>query len=165
MLELQRQPELWNENRARTTYETSPHSETSDIWARWHDENTLDDNKSHELKFLSAWYKLPSLRPVVFALMARCSAVQLGAVLITKIPAGKRVWPHNDSGGWHSEWFNTKVYMVLQGNVDCVNFAEEESVVMNTGTAWVFNNRVIHGVNNGGIDDRISLIVCLRCES
>jgi hypothetical protein len=165
MLELQRQPELWDQNSARRTYEVSPHKQTSDIWARWRDIDTLDDNKPHELKFLPAWYALPSLRQIVFPLMARCSAIQLGAIFLTRIPAGGEVLPHNDGGGWHSEWFNTKIYTVLQGNNECVNFAEGESVVMLTGTAWMFRNTVIHSVTNAGTDDRISLITCLRCES
>ena len=39
--------------------------------------------------FYPAWHALPHLRPIVFGLMARLEAVQLGGVLITRVPAGK----------------------------------------------------------------------------
>jgi hypothetical protein len=164
LLELHRQPELWNANAARREQPGGPHGQTSDIWIRWRgDVDAQDDGQPHDLEFLPAWHRLPSLRPIVFGLMARCQAVQLGAILITKIPAGGQVLPHVD-GGWHAHRFETKVYAVLQGNPDCVNQAEDEAVVMQTGSAWAFRNTVIHGVVNNGSDDRISLIACLRCE-
>lgn len=163
MIELQRQPELWNADEARRKFEGSPHSQVDDIWVRW-ERNDLDDGKPREIEFLPSWHKLPALRAIIFALMTRVQAVELGGILITRIPAGGQVFPHVDSG-WHAERFNTKVYVALQSNPDCVNFAEEEKVTMNAGDCWIFRNTVSHSVINAGIDDRISAIVCMRCET
>lgn len=164
MIELQRQPDLWNKNEARRTFESSPHSETDDIWLRWVTTDDLDNGKPRDLAFLQPWYAIPSARAIVFALMTRVQAIQLGAIFITRIPPGGQVKPHVDFG-WHANWFNTKVYVALQTNPDCVNYAEDEQVAMKAGDCWQFRNTVRHSVINAGGDDRISLIVAMRCES
>ena len=152
LLELHRQPDLWNANRARREQPGGPHGQTDDLWIRWRNGiDAQDDGEAHDLTFLPAWHALPSLRPLVFGLMARCQAVQLGAILLTRIPPGGRVLPHVD-GGWHAKRFETKVYVVLQGNPACVNRTGEESLVMQPGTAWAFRNDIIHSVSNDGED-------------
>jgi len=166
LLELQRQPELWGESRARQEYDQSPHVAIDDIWVRWNVADVLDDGTtgSDDIRFLPAWSMLPSLRPIVFPLMARVQAVQLGAILLTRIPPGRRVDPHIDEG-WHAKRYNTKVYVALQTNPDCMNACENETLVMKPGDCWLFRNTVIHSIVNAGPDDRISLICCMRCES
>lgn len=162
LIELQRQPELWNENKARR--KQAIHAQTDDIWLRWTEKDDLDyDTGALDLKFLPAWYKLPSARPIIFALMTRMQAIELGAIFITRIPVGKRVLPHIDLG-WHAKRFESKVYVALQSNPECVNYAEDEQVAMKAGDCWMFRNTVNHSVINAGVDDRISLIVGMRCE-
>lgn len=164
MLELQRQPELWNQRTARRTYADTPHATTDDIWVRWIEEDALDNNQPRELCFLNPWYRLPALRPIVFPLMAKAQAVQLGGIFITRIPPGEGVAPHVDQG-WHANWFNTKVFVALQSNPDCLNVVERDLVRMKSGECWAFRNTVVHEITNGGNDDRIAVIVCMRCES
>lgn len=165
LIELQRQPELWNEKKARRAQTNGPHGQTDDIWLRWITEDDLDyGDKPLDLVFLRPWYQLPATRNIVFALMTRVQAIELGAVFITRIPAGSQVLPHTDLG-WHSKRFNTKVYVALQTNPECVNYAEDEQVVMGIGDCWMFRNTVRHSVINAGHDDRISLIVSMRGES
>jgi Aspartyl/Asparaginyl beta-hydroxylase len=173
VLALQRQPELWSQKDARTTFDGTSHAETADIWVRFNDPSKSDDlkklSKEHYPIWLPPYYKLPQIRGIAYGLMARISAAHLGGVLITQIPPGGKVIPHNDKGSWHAEFFNTKVYVPLQTNDRCVNYAGEgnstEQVAMKTGDAWFMNNLVTHSVENDGYDDRITLIVCLRVEN
>ena len=58
---------------------------------------------------VSARTPLPHLRPLVFGLMAKLEAVQLGGVLITRVPGGQQVKPHDDRGRWHPESLRTSV--------------------------------------------------------
>jgi len=95
--------------------------------------------------------------------MALCEGVELGGVLITKIPAGKSILPHTDDG-WHANYYNTKIYIPLETNTNVINRCEDEYVCMNLGEAWYFNNMVEHEVRNEGDTDRITLIICIRCE-
>jgi hypothetical protein len=167
LLDLERQPELWNRNTARTAG-GGPHQAVSDIWVRFRDPTELSDRQAYSEMFTPvfypAWSALPHLRPIVFGLMTRLEAVQLGGILITRVPAGKMVEPHNDRGRWHAEFFNTKAYVVLASNPGCYNTCDDETVVMAPGEAWVFNNLKEHSTVNAGETDRVTLIVSLRVE-
>lgn len=161
-------PKLWDEYPARTNSRESPHVETSDIWLRFRDPGELVDRKDygtpHFAVFYPSWYLLPAAHAIVFRLMAEVHAVYLGGILITRIPAGAKVRPHHDRGSWHSEYLNTKVYVVLKANDQCTNWCEDERVIMRPGEAWAFNNLATHGVINDGTEERLVLIVTMRCE-
>ncbi len=167
--QLDAHPELWNANDERTR-EASPHYAIPDIWVRFraHGELTTPGafREPHFAEFYPAWHALPALEPIVFDIMAsvRPRAVYLGGILITKIPPGGAVKPHNDRGGWHAEFHNTKVYVALKSNPRCVNYCDGDSVVMEPGDAVIFNNLLEHSVENNGVSDRVTLIICLRTE-
>lgn len=164
-------PELWNQHPARTGHPESPHREAPDIWVRHRQlgRQPADLTQPHIPIWYPAIERLSAIRPICRALMYQLDATMLGGILITRIPPGKRVYPHHDRGRWHAEYFNAKVYVVLQSNDLCENRAwsnsgDAEAVRMETGEAWLFNNQVMHEVVNDGDTDRISLIVCLRVE-
>jgi hypothetical protein len=165
---LKLQPELWNQHNQRKEFENTSHKGTSDIWVRYNDPKNLalgydQYTSEHDSVWHPAYYQLPQLRPIIFSLMARMEAVRLGGVLITKIPAGGRVLPHADKG-WHPEYYNVKLYVPIEANPRCVNRCEDEKVAMAPGDCWYFNNLVEHEVVNDGLEDRITLIICMRCE-
>ncbi|PRX32266.1 aspartyl/asparaginyl beta-hydroxylase [Paraburkholderia sp. BL18I3N2] len=170
LLAIARQPGLWNRHTVRTEGDGNPHADVSDIWLRYNDVKPYKAagdftgfNDPHDAIFYPEWYALPQLRPIVFGLMARVEGTRLGGVLITKIPAGKRVLPHADDS-WHVRHFNTKLYVPLQSNPRCWNRVENEVVSMAPGDVWYFDNTKEHEVVNEGDDDRITLIVSIRCE-
>jgi mannose-6-phosphate isomerase-like protein (cupin superfamily) len=170
LLEIARQPKLWNRHTVRKTAPETPHASMDDIWLRYNDEKPFKEsgdwskfNDPHDAIFYPEWFALPSVRPIVYNLMARVQATRLGGVMITRIPAGGRIEPHADDG-WHATYYNTKLYVVLQSNPQCVNRVEDEKVSMAPGEVWYFDNLKEHEVVNDGPDDRITLIVCLRCE-
>jgi hypothetical protein len=166
---LQSNPSLWDEHQNRRLGEKSPHKEMQDIWVRANDKTKYDEagcykgfNDMHYPIFYPAWNILP-LRQLVMGLMAKMEATHLGTILITKIPAGGKILPHIDRG-WNATFFNCKLYIPLQANPDCWNRCEDETVVMQEGDVWYFDNQVEHEVQNNGTDDRITLIICMRCE-
>lgn len=170
LLAIARQPNLWDRHRIRKDVPGTPHADMSDIWLRYNDEKPFKEsgdyskfNDEHDAVFYPEWYALPQVRPIVFGLMARVEAVRLGGVLITRIPPGGRIEPHADEG-WHAKYYNTKLYVVLQSNPQCVNRVEDERVSMAPGDVWYFDNTKEHEVVNDGPDDRITLIACMRCE-
>ena len=167
LLSLYRQPELWNQHDARTANE-GPFYNTDDIWLRFREPKNLVSREAYFEEFrcvyYPAWSALPHVRPIVFGLMARCEAVELGAVLITRVPPGQQVKPHDDRGRWHAEYFETKAYVPLQTNPACVSTCGDERLVMGLGECWTFPNTLTHSTINDGLEDRITLIVCMRCE-
>ena len=109
LLELARAPHLWDRNPDRRLYAGTPHAAMRDIWVRYmpEDQVTMEARRQeHRNVFWPAWHELPALRPLVFAIMQRVAATELGSILITKLPAGAMIEPHFDAGGWAPEIFS-----------------------------------------------------------
>lgn len=169
LLELHRQPHLWDRNPARLS-ENGPHRETHDIWIRYKDET---ENKAsndyrnfgdpHDGSWYPAYYALPSLRQMIFTLMARVEGERLGGVLLYTIPPGKQIYPHTDTG-WHVDYYD-KFNICLQSNPKAAFYYEDEAMFANPGDVHRFRNDVEHWVKNEGIEDHIVLTVCIRTHN
>lgn len=166
LLELARNEQLWDQRPDRRLYPGTPHGAMTDITARYMPEGDLVDldvrRREHRNVFWPAWHALPALRPVVFGLMARVQAVELGSILITRLPPGKQIEPHSDAGNWAPEWYNMKCHWTVAGAalVRCA----DEACEFKAGTIWTFDNLLVHGVENHGECDRIVVIVSMRAE-
>ena len=165
MLELNRADRLWDRNPERRLYPGTPHAAMTDITVRYMPEADVTKETrrlEHRNVFWPAWHALPSLRPMVFALMTRVQAVELGSILITKLPMGKAIEPHSDKGNWAPEWYNTKCHVTLAGSaqVRC----EDDAQTFATGSVWTFDNLLIHSVECISACDRIVCIVSMRAE-
>ena len=165
--QLARHPELWGKKAARIDVKDSPHAQTQDIWLRFRDEKELTSpekyGEPHFATFWPAWYALPGLHPIVYDVMAMVQAVYLGGILMTKILPGKAVLPHIDHG-WHPTFNNTKAYVIFKANERCINQFPGEKVIMRPGDVWLFNNQVVHSVENDGDDERIAMVITMRVE-
>lgn len=168
--ELAENPDLWNQIDFRTKlYENSPHREVSDIILRYRDyaEFDADDAKHFSDKHESIWWdaieKLPEVRKLIDSIMWQMpSHAELGGVLITKIPAGKQVYPHSDAGHWHPEYYRKKVLVLLQSAKDQSFNFDGESHTGISGEVFEFDNLPVHWVINESPVDRISLILAIR---
>lgn len=171
---LARQPQLWNAETLRTTAPSTPHSEVEDILLRFNDlepfKKARDEGKpiseyaglvidEHEVICHPAWHKLPETHKIIFDLMSYLHAVRLGRVLITKLAPGKKVHPHEDAGG-HAAYY-TRHHLILQNGPGSIFHCEDESVTMNPGEIWWFNNSKVHSVENYSNADRLTMIVDL----
>jgi hypothetical protein len=157
---------LWNQRPERRLMPNSPHCETDDIWLRYKAEIPT----SHTEPFYSIWYPeaacLSEARELSMMLMAKLGATHLGGVLITRVPPGKKVYPHNDRGSWHAEFHWIKVYVALESNAGCRTwFANDrgdfDGFRMRAGEVWQFDNQVDHFCENRGNTPRTSLIVSM----
>ena len=167
LLDLQRAPHLWDQNRTRREYPDTPHGQMTDIWVRFRPARDIVDLDSHREEyrcvFWPAWRELPALRPLVFAMMSRVSAVELGSILITRLPPGGEILTHSDRGGWAPEFYNTKCHLTLAGSSRST--CDGETVAMSQGEVWTFDNLLSHSIANAGDCDRIVCIVSMRCEA
>lgn len=166
LMELHRAEHLWDANPMRRTYPGTPHAAMTDITVRYMPEDQVTAaarGKEHRNVFWPAWSALPSLRPLVFNLMARVQAVELGSILITKLPPGGEILPHSDAGSWAPEYYNMKCHMTLAGS--SLSKCEDEEIRMVQGDVWTFDNLLIHSVLNVGAGERICCIVSMRCDA
>jgi len=165
LLDLNRAADLWDQNPERRLYPGTPHSAMRDVTVRYMleaDVSMETRRLEHRNVFWPAWHRLPALRPMVFALMTRVQAVELGSILITKLPPGKMIEPHSDKGNWAPEYYNTKCHITLAGSalVRC----EDDAATFGAGSIWTFDNLLTHSIENVGLCDRIVAIVSMRCE-
>lgn len=159
------QPQLWDTIRHRTEHPQSPHREVSDIWVRYNPiENYAGDMQAFNAEHNPEWYpvaaQLPEAVRIANELMMQVTGVDLGAVLITKIPAGKQVYPHVDQG-WHARRFE-KFAVQVKGNAEQAFHFQHEDLVTHDGDLFWFDNAYPHWVTNDSDKDRITLIVCIR---
>lgn len=168
--QIEANPSLWDRYTMRTALlENSPHREVSDIWLRYRDWSEFDkDNPQsfsdeHVSQFYAAYYELPAVQEIVLSVMEKMPEyAELGGCLITKIPAGKQVYPHSDAGAWHSKYYARKVLILLKSAPgQSFNFGDE-SHEGEAGDVFFFDNRPIHSVVNNSDTDRISLILAIR---
>ena len=166
-LELHRAPHLWDQNTTRKTYVGSPHTAMSDIWVRFRPVAELDDHNAHKTEyrctFWPAWRELPALRPLVFGMMSAVSSVEMGSIIITRLPPGCDIEPHDDRGSWAAEYYNCKLHLTVAG--ESMSVCDGDTVAMSQGEVWTFDNLKIHSVHNPGPVDRIAVIVSMRCET
>lgn len=165
---VQRQPQLWNQENLRTTHPGTPHSAVDDILLRFNDLKPYRENNDsssildeHESIFYPAWYNLPQVYSLVFDLMRRVEAIRLGRVIITRLAPGKVIEPHVD-GGTHASYYD-RYHLILQNNPGSVFRSGNEKVCMRPGELWWFDNSQEHEVINNSTDDRLTLIIDVRC--
>jgi len=159
-LELQRQPQLWNRNRERTENPTSPHREVDDIWARY-GEGELT-NEAHQSVWLAAADLIPQVKTHARAVMSLVGGDALGGVLITRIPPGRRVYPHVDNG-WHALAYDKFALQVSAHPQQSFCYGDGQHITA-TGDLFWFHNQAEHWVINDSPCDRITMIICVKLE-
>ena len=142
------------------------HGEVSDIWVRYNAwENYNGDLASFNEPHVSEWYPIareyPALIFLVNDVLGHLPPVELGGVLITKIPPGQRVMPHSDHG-WHAEYYNDKFAVQIKGNAEQAFCFEEAQLSALPGWVYWFDNQRVHWVTNDSDEDRITMIICTR---
>lgn len=152
-------PELWNQNRVRTSHEQSPHSQCDDILLRFQAEGSqiIDDP---ECVWYPAYDVLTEASELIFALCRMVKAEQIGRIIISRLPPGKTIPAHEDGGAVAT--YYTRYQMPLQSFPGCIFECDGEKVQMQGGEVWWFNNKKIHSVTNNSSNDRLSMIVDLK---
>ena len=154
-------PNLWNANPLRTQFPGSPHAAVDDIWLFFNDVTdaaaVVDDIA---VRPYPGWHELPQARHLIFDLMRRVSGIQLGRVLITRLPPGATIPEHADMGA-PAEYFE-RFHIALQSQPGCLFNVGEEVIQFSMGECWWIDNRQPHSVVNNSADDRIVLIVDIR---
>ncbi len=156
---LHTKPHLWNRNTLRR--DTAELAECDDIWLRFPTEDGIKRGLGEfECVNYPAWAELPRVRPIIFGLMRQVEGERLGPVMITRLPPGGVIHPHDD-GEVHTSYY--KRYQIALHSLSSVMFrAGDEVVNMQTGDIWWFDNSKEHAVVNNSADDRLAMIVDIR---
>lgn len=172
LLSIQRRPELWKEDTYLRDYPQGPFADIESIMLRFpvkgvyeteqELKNHLSTYDQHENIDHPAYKTLPEARPLIMSLMARVEGERLGRCMINKIRPGGRIYPHADTPS-HCEYYS-RFHVVLQSSPGVVFRCGDEQVYMHTGSVWWFNNKDEHEVINNSAEDRIHLVIDIRCS-
>ena len=107
------------------------------------------------------WYLFTELKPLLYRLMMAVDGTHIGGIGIVKLPAGKKIEKHVDTG--LSTDFYKRFHIVLDGPPECWftcgKGKDEERVAMRDGEVWWFNAKKPHSVLNNDTVDRISISI------
>lgn len=163
MAALARQPELWNGDDLRRTFENSPHVQVDDILLRFGIilSEGVDIGDNLEAVNRPVLQKLPGVQKLLLDVMRLVDGSRLGRVIITKLEPGKKIAPHADTKGDYSKYY-TRYHLVLQGLPGSLFTCGDETVNMQTGELWWFDAAAEHSVTNNSRDDRVHMLIDVR---
>lgn len=158
---LQSHPELWNQHTSRTESADSPHHGLDDIWARF-GASHVDASQPHD----SIWYPsadILGIKSMCMDIMRGVDGVELGGVLITRIPPGQECKPHIDPG-WHARRYEKFAVQITSAPGQIFGF-DDQQLETKPGDLFWFNNHYTHWVTNPTNYERITMIICIRKEN
>jgi hypothetical protein len=156
---LHSRPELWNRNSLRR--DTAELAECDDIWLRFPSADGIKQGLGEfECVNYPAMAELPAVRSIIFGLMRQIEGERLGPVMISRLPPGGRIYPHDD-GAAHTAYYK-RYFLTLHAKPGCIFRAGEEAIEPKVGELYWFDNSVEHEVINNSADDRMSLIIDVR---
>lgn len=162
--EIETQPDVWNRYDARLVKD-GPHEHVSDIWVRYNAVEKLGTPAFAE-PHTAVWYpvvqQIPAVYQIVMKLVRELGALQLGGVLVTRIPAGKECKPHIDRG-WHAGFYEKFAVQLASAPGQAFCF-DDARLSAEPGDLYWFRNDVKHWVVNPTTEDRMTLIICLRVK-
>lgn len=167
-----RRPELWTEDTYLRDYPQGPFKEIDSIILRFPPRSVHDTEealKNHEANFdqhenvdQPVFKLLPEARPLIFGLMSLVQGERLGRCIINRIAPGGVIFPHKDTPA-HAEYWD-RFHIVLKSQPGVVFRCGDEKVYMAPGELYWFQNAEEHEVLNNSADDRIHLVVDVRCS-
>lgn len=165
MVQIQRQPNLWKADTYLRDYPQGPFEDVDTIFLRFPPASVSELERSqkdqHECVWMDGALHLPAARQLIFALMAQVEGERLGRVMVNRIRPGGRIFPHADTPAHAQYW--ERFHYVLQSAPGVVFRVKEERVHMQTGECWWFQNQLEHEVLNNSAEDRLHLIIDIRC--
>jgi hypothetical protein len=157
-------PELWRADTYLRDYPQGPFGDTETVFLRFPPASVTELERGqrdpHECIWMDGMIHLPQARALIFDLARLVEAERIGRVMINKLRAGGRVFPHADTPV-HAEYWE-RYHYVIQSAPGCSFRCGEETVHMRQGTLWWFQNALEHEVINNSAVDRIHMIVDLR---
>lgn len=158
MSAIARQPHLWDSDKLRTGIANGPHADASDIILRFGKPDINDLYPSEDRTAMA----LLGAKGIALQILNLVGGSELGRVLITRLPPGKRILPHADEGAY-SERFD-RYHVCLQSLPGNVFRCGDEQISPETGDLWWFANGIEHEIVNNSQDDRITLIIDCRID-
>lgn len=163
-IEILRQEHLWREDTYLRDYPQGPFRDVETIFLRFPPASVSELERSkrdpHECVWMDGALHLPAARPLIFALMAQVQGERLGRVMVNRIRAGGRIFPHADTPEHAAYW--DRFHYVIASAPGVTFRCGTEQITPATGELWWFQNALEHEVVNNSAQDRLHLIMDVR---
>lgn len=170
------QPATWKGVAARGEVNRPEIGLGASLLLRGHDhitrENWLDDLPVVDLPELVKWKSMQALLARARkAIMADHAALvrqtgkpllsgEMARAMVSRLDPGSTIFWHLDDGPYHSK--TARFHLPLVTNPGCIHYSGPESLHMEAGSLWYFNNHVRHSAANWGQSFRVHLIFEMR---
>jgi hypothetical protein len=165
-MQIARQRDLWKADTYLRDYPQGPFEDVETIFLRFPPSSVTELERSakdpHECIWMDGALHLPAARPLIFSLMGTVEGERLGRVMLNKIRPGGRIFAHADTP-IHAEYWD-RFHYVVQSAPGVVFRVGDEQVHMQTGEVFWFQNLIEHEVLNNSAEDRIHLVIDIRCQ-
>jgi len=149
---------LWNWLNLRRNDPTLKHMAVQDIILRF---QPVGYDATYEFFYNSLpcvdYFSQRYLPKTFNAVLDEFSYQNLGRVMVANLRPGEVIDYHIDEGRYAQRI--DRYHMVVTSNENVTFTAGSDSVHMNAGEIWWFNNQALHMVKNNGQEDRIHIIV------
>ena len=105
---------------------------------------------------------LSHAQTIIFDLMRAIPAEHMGKVLITRLRPGVSIPPHIDHMPPGIPCYYQRYQIPLQAKAGVMFHCGGESLYMEPGKTYWFNNQLMHSVMNDSDEDRISMFADIR---
>lgn len=167
---LDKSHDVWKADTYLRDYPQGPFGDTESVILRFPPRTVLQTEQDlkdytknvdqHENVDQPIFKDIPEARPIIFNLMGAIQGERLGRCMINKLRPGGRIYAHADTPV-HAEYWD-RFHVVLQAQPGSNFRCGDETIYMEVGEVWWFNNKIEHEVINNSADDRIHLIIDIR---
>lgn len=125
-------------------------------------ENWLHDLPVHDTRELEPWKSMQKLLAQARkAIMAESVGRQylsgeMARAMVSRLDKGSSIFWHVDDGDYHER--TVRFHLPLVTNPACIMYSGPESLHMEAGSLWFFNNKFRHSAGNWGPFMRLHLI-------
>lgn len=164
------QPATWKPVAARGELNEPMYGLGASLLLRGHKditkENWLDDLPVVELHALEPWKSMKRLllraKNIIMAekIARDYLSGEMGRAMISRLDPGSTIFWHDDNGAYHDK--HVRFHIPLVTNPGCIMYSGPESLHMEVGSLWYFNNQVRHSAANWGGTYRLHLIFEMR---
>lgn len=102
-----------------------------------------------------AWAASPATRELIGQLMHEFKWTELGLATVSRMTPGGVIAPHIDGGVYFNHYH--RIQIALQAGAGIEFTCEDETVEMQAGQVWCFDNKRVHAVRNRGAVERMNL--------
>lgn len=163
-LDLTQIPEsMWQQSTWRQSYSGTAHGDTSTIYLNMCRKvdpvSVLNDFEAvpQEEVLDHLHQAVPQLLQTLLHLMQVLRPSQTGRLMLVRLQAGGRVAEHRDQGAYAR--YYRRAHLPVATNEACTMTVNGEVKHLPAGQVWTFDHWAPHSVTNGGVADRIHLIM------